>query len=164
MLVVLKELIELIKNAKLTLSCAESCTGGYVASILTSIPGASEYFVLGCIPYSNRMKNQILGIPEEILEKYGAVSNQVAALMAEKIRKISDADVGLSTTGYAGPATGDESEPIGTIYIGLAFEDITIVESLKLDGKRTEIIESTTNILLYLLFDLLKSEEKTNEA
>lgn len=109
----------LIKTHK-TVAVAESCTGGLLANKLTNISGSSEYFERGVVTYSNQSKIEILGIPEEILEKHGAVSLETAEAMAEAARKISGADFGISTTGIAGPTGGTEEKPVGLVYIGVS--------------------------------------------
>ena len=107
------------ENGK-TLSVAESCTGGLVAAKITNISGSSDYFERGVVSYSNQSKIEILGVPQDLLEKYGTVSPEVALAMAKGIREISKTDLGLSVTGIAGPTGGTKEKPVGLIYIGLA--------------------------------------------
>jgi len=108
----------IIKEKKLTVSIAESCSGGSISSILTDISGSSEYFDCGVVSYSNQAKIDILGVPEETIMKYGAVSSQVAVAMAEGVRTVADTDIGLSTTGIFGPTGATPKKPIGLVYIG----------------------------------------------
>ncbi len=103
-----------------TIAVAESCTGGLISHKLTNVPGSSNYFNRGVVAYSNEAKMQILGVPEEILLKHGAVSSETAIAMAEGVRRISGTDIGLSTTGIAGPGGATISKPVGLIYMGYA--------------------------------------------
>jgi nicotinamide-nucleotide amidase len=126
-LVVGKLLIEQNK----TLAVAESCTGGLVSKRLTDIPGSSAYIHFNATTYSNEAKENILNVPNDILNKYGAVSAKCAEAMANGIKKLAKSDIGLSITGIAGPEGGTAEKPIGLVYIGLAHDKNT--ESLKLD-------------------------------
>lgn len=108
----------LIRINKKTAS-AESCTGGLISSAITSVSGSSEIFEMGICSYANRIKQEKLNVPIEYLEKYGAVSMQVAKAMAEGVMKAADSDFGVSTTGIAGPLGGTEEKPVGTVWIGV---------------------------------------------
>jgi len=119
---------QLLRKKKLMIAIAESCTGGLIAHELTNIPGSSDYFATGIVAYSNASKIDILGVPAELIRNYGAVSEQVAASMAERIRTISGADIGLSTTGIAGPGGASDSKPVGLIYIGICYQGETNVQ------------------------------------
>ena len=114
---------DLLKEKKLTLSTAESCTGGLIADRLTNIPGSSAFFLGGIIAYSNDVKISDLGVSEKILNKKGAVSSDVAKDMAKGIRQKYNTNIGLSTTGIAGPEGGSIDKPVGLVYIGLSTED-----------------------------------------
>jgi len=111
---------KMLKENGETLSVAESCTGGLVAAKITNISGSSDYFERGVVSYGNQSKIEILGVPQDLLEKYGAVSPEVALAMAKGIREISKTDLGLSVTGIAGPTGGTKEKPVGLIYVGLA--------------------------------------------
>jgi nicotinamide-nucleotide amidase len=113
-------LVHLLREKKLTLAVAESCTGGSLAARLTDVPGASAVFLAGYVTYANEAKLNTLGIPQDLLDAHGAVSEPVAAAMAEGARRASGAKYALSTTGVAGPGGGSETKPVGTVYIGLA--------------------------------------------
>lgn len=121
-------LADLLLSKKRTISTAESCTGGLVADKLTNIPGSSDYFERGVVAYSNASKIQILGVPEEIICQFGAVSAETAKAMAEGIRKTSGTDIGLSTTGIAGPSGGTEKKPVGLVHIGYSDARQTVSE------------------------------------
>lgn len=113
-------IVRLLRDKKLTLTVAESCTGGSLSGRITDVSGASETFLAGYITYANEAKENTLGVPADLLAAHGAVSEPVAAAMAEGARRVSGADFALSTTGIAGPGGGTESKPVGTVYIGLA--------------------------------------------
>ena len=110
----------LLKQRRLTISVAESCTGGLLGALITNISGSSEYFERGVVTYSNRAKTELLGVPADLIERHGAVSTQVAAAMAQGIRQTAKTDIGVSITGIAGPGGGSEQKPVGLVYIGLA--------------------------------------------
>ncbi len=110
----------MLRDRSLTVSVAESCTGGYLAHALTNIPGSSEYMAGGVVAYSNPAKIDVLGVSPDALRQHGAVSEVVAVQMAEGIRRLLGADLGLSTTGVAGPAGGTSEKPVGTVWIGYA--------------------------------------------
>ena len=98
---------------------AESCTGGLVSAAITSVSGSSEVFEMGVCSYANRIKQDVLGVSTEALERYGAVSEQVAKEMAQGVMKRAGSDFGVSTTGIAGPTGGSEEKPVGTVWIGI---------------------------------------------
>jgi nicotinamide-nucleotide amidase len=114
---------QLLIDGKKTIATAESCTGGLIGARLTDVPGSSAYFERGVVTYSNRAKTELLGVPAEMIERHGAVSEQVAILMAEGVRKLAGTDYGLSATGIAGPAGGTPQKPVGLVYIGFAHEN-----------------------------------------
>ena len=113
------ELGRILKEHGLTVSAAESCTGGEIAHLFTSVPGSSAYFLGSVTSYAISVKEKVLGVPAQIIEKYGVVSSEVAAAMAEGVRKLTGSDYSVSTTGLAGPG-GDEFNPEGTVWVGVA--------------------------------------------
>ncbi len=115
----MKTLIRLLTKKKLKLSVAESCTGGLLASSITSLSGASKIFNLGLVTYSNQAKINILKINKNIIRKYGAVSHECCFSMVKNLSKISEADINVSITGIAGPKGGTKQKPIGLVYIGI---------------------------------------------
>ena len=146
-------ILDKLRKKGLTLSCAESCTGGLIAKSLTDIPGCSDVFYGGVVSYDNCVKMGILGVKEETLKEYGAVSFQTAEEMALGVKRACSTDVGISTTGIAGPGGAVPGKPVGTVYIGIAINDT--VESFRLDlGKDNsrEVIRSmaTERILTVL--------------
>lgn len=110
----------LLKARGWSLGVAESCTGGLVSHVITYIPGSSSYLVGGIVAYSNRIKRDIVGVPEELLVAHGAVSREVALAMAQGVRRVLNADVGLSTTGIAGPTGGSPEKPVGTVFVAIS--------------------------------------------
>jgi len=134
----------------LTLAVAESCTGGLVTDRLTDIPGSSAYLERGAITYSNTSKTDLLGVPEEVILQYGAVSEQTARLMAEGIRKKAGTSLGLSTTGIAGPAGGSEAKPVGTVHIALADGSQTACRqyAFRWDRRRNKIISAQAALMM----------------
>jgi nicotinamide-nucleotide amidase len=122
-----------------TLAAAESCTGGLLAERITSISGSSRYFVGGAVVYSNELKTQFADVPAELIAKHGAVSREVAASLAEGIRKRCESTLGVSITGVAGPTGGTEEKPVGLVYVGLASEGRTEVVERKFPGDRKRI-------------------------
>jgi nicotinamide-nucleotide amidase len=112
----------LLRERGLTLAVAESCTGGRIGDRVTDVPGSSEYFLLGVATYANEAKVRVLGVSESTIAEHGAVSTQTAAEMAAGVRKLAGADLGIATTGIAGPGGGTPEKPVGTLCIGLAWE------------------------------------------
>ena len=114
-----RETIHLLINKKITLSVAESCTGGMLAQAITSIDGASKIFKFGIITYSNQSKIKYLKVPKKIINKYGAVSKECCSSMVNNLSKISNAKLNIAITGIAGPNGGTKSKPVGLVYIGI---------------------------------------------
>jgi PncC family amidohydrolase len=147
----------LLSEQKLTIATAESCTGGLIAHSLTNISGSSDYFDRGVISYSNQAKNELLDVPQNLLIEHGAVSEQVAKAMAEGVRKKSNVDIGISTTGIAGPSGGIKEKPVGLVYIGISTCDKTEVKKFQFSGSRLENKHSTCNAALLMLYEELCS-------
>lgn len=132
-----------LTDKHLSIATAESCTGGLLGHVLTSISGSSAYYDRGIISYTNQAKQDLLHVSEELLIKYGAVSEQVARAMAEGVRKLANTTIGVSTTGIAGPTGGTKDKPVGLVYIGVSTEKKTVVNRFVFDGNRLENKEST---------------------
>jgi nicotinamide-nucleotide amidase len=148
----LEEVIgKLLLDREKTISVAESCTGGLIGAKFTNVSGSSNYFMDGVITYSKEAKIEILKVPRNIIEKYGAVSEQVAILMAEGIRKISKTDYGLSATGIAGPTGGTEEKPVGLVYIGFAHENDSFAQKHIFGGDRQAIRKRTAQASLNMV-------------
>ena len=139
----------------LRLATAESCTGGMVAARLTDVPGSSESFVGGIVAYADDVKRSELGVPEELLAAYGAVSAEVAAAMAEGARRALDADVAVAVTGVAGPGGGTPEKPVGRVHIHAAGPDGSLARVLDLPGEREQVRVRATVTALHLLRALL---------
>lgn len=142
----------MLTDDRQTLAVAESCTGGMIASELVAIPGCSKFLLEGCVAYSDAAKVARLGVRQETLDRFGAVSEPCAREMAEGMRAASGADYALATTGYAGPDGGTEADPVGTVYIALARQGETLTKRVQLFGERARIRE----IASLHAFDLLR--------
>ncbi len=135
--ITLKKIYDLFKSGQLSLSVAESCTGGLICHYITSLPGASAFFMAGIVSYSEKSKKNILNISNEILNKFGMVSEETAKEMAEQVRIIADSDYSIATTGNLGPEV-IEKKDIGLIYIAVSKKGKTITKQLNLNGSREE--------------------------
>lgn len=148
----LPELVgEKLREKKLTMAAAESCTGGLIGSRITDIPGSSDYFIGGITAYSNRIKKDFLGVSQEILDRRGAVSRETALKMCQGIKDKYAVDYGISVTGIAGPGGGTEQKPVGLVYIGLSSPDDTQVYKVNLNGDRAHNKWMTSQYALYYL-------------
>lgn len=134
--------VNLLKSKKLTVSTAESCTGGMLSAYITSVPGVSEIFELGITSYSCRVKNKILGVDGQTLEDCGAISEQTAREMAQNVKRISDSDIGVSVTGAAGP-DGSEGHAPGLVFIALACDEFVTARRLDIEPKSRNFVRET---------------------
>ncbi|MCX8063736.1 MAG: CinA family protein [Candidatus Hydrogenedentes bacterium] len=153
------EVVETLKRRKLTIATAESCTGGMLSHRITNVPGSSEVFIGGVIAYSNDLKVKLLGVPNTLISKWGAVSEEVARAMAKGICEVTGSDLGIGITGIAGPTGGSIHKPVGLVYIGLSNATINITEVHKnnFNGTREEIkLQSTETALRLILVHLNK--------
>ena len=140
----MKSLIKILTKKKLKISFAESCTGGLLASTITSNDGASKVFNLGLITYSNQAKIKILKINKKIIKKYGAVSHECCSAMVNNLSKISRADINVSITGIAGPKGGTKQKPVGLVYIGVKKGNKTHINKYLFKSKRRSLIQKAT--------------------
>ena len=124
-----------------TISTAESCTGGLISHLFTSIPGSSAYFLGSVTSYANSVKEHVLGVPADIIRRHGAVSSECAAAMAEGIRKLTGSDFSVATTGIAGPGGGSQAKPVGTLWVGISSEQGTQTFKVQYNGDRKRNIE-----------------------
>jgi len=153
----MKSLIKLLIKKKIKISVAESCTGGLLASTITSISGASKIFDLGLVTYSNQAKIKILRVNKNIIRKYGAVSHECCYAMVKSLSKISKADINVSITGIAGPKGSTKLKPVGLVYIGVKKGDkIQINKCLFKSKKRTLIQKATVKKTLDLILRITK--------
>ena len=151
-----KVIKKLIRN-KITISVAESCTGGLIASEITSVPNSSNIFNLGLVTYSNQSKEKLLKIKKQNLKKYGAVSAQICKDMVENLFKISKTDLCISTTGIAGPSGGSKFKPVGLVYVGIKFKKNCKIYMYNFNKKleRNKIQKKTVNIIFNLLNQMI---------
>jgi nicotinamide-nucleotide amidase len=149
-----KKVVELLKKLNMNISTAESCTGGMLASKLIDVPGISEVFYEGVVSYSNEAKINRLGVRKEILDRYGAVSEEVAKEMVMGLTT----DVALSTTGIAGPDGGSEEKPVGLVYMGIRIKDKIYVEKRVFRGDRNKVRERTVSHTLFTLIKILNED------
>ena len=153
----MKSLIRLLTKKKIKISLAESCTGGLLASSITSINGASKIFHLGLVTYSNQAKIKVLKVNKDIIKKYGAVSHQCCLSMVNNLSKISKANINVSITGIAGPTGGTTKKPVGLVYIGLKKgKKIQVIKCLFKSKKRSSIQKATVKKALSLVLRVAK--------
>lgn len=153
-----EEASQLLFKHKKTISVAESLSGGLLGHFLTNIPGSSEYFMAGITAYSNSAKSSLLGVSPDLIEKYGAVSAEVAEAMAEGVRKSAGTYIGLSTTGIAGPAGGTPQKPVGLVYTAIASENFITHRKFNFEGHRLMIKFLAAQEALRLLIDYLEGK------
>ena len=153
-----RQVIAALKERGLTLATAESCTGGLTAKRLTDVPGASAVFLGGVVSYTNGVKERALGVPHATLEKYSAVSEPTARAMAEGVRALTGADLGLSVTGVAGPDRDDAGHDVGTVYMALSTEGETIAQLLHLSGDRSTIRAAAADEMFRMLLAYVQQE------
>lgn len=151
---------KLLKSAGKTLALAESCTGGYVSHLITSIAGSSGYFMGSVIPYHNEFKQQILGVQAETLKSHGAVSEETVKEMAEGVRKVFGSDFGISSSGIAGPDGGSAEKPVGTVWISCSGEGVLEARKLQLTQDRMLNIQLTAVAVLNLLRICINTNNK----
>jgi len=144
--------VKLLAKRKETLAIAESCTGGLLANRITNVPGASEVFIAGSVPYANEAKTAMLAVDPNLIEKHGAVSEEVVRALAEGARARARSTYALATTGIAGPTGGSNEKPVGTVYIALAAPDEIVVKKLFFPSDR----ETFKQLSAQTAFDLLR--------
>ena len=153
----MKSLIRILTKKNLKISFGESCTGGLLASTITSISGASKVFNLSFITYSNQAKIKVLKVNKNIINKYGAVSHECCKAMVNNLSKISKANINVSITGIAGPKGGTKQKPVGLVYIGIKKNNKTIVKKFLFKSKKRNTIQrSTVNKALNLILSFIK--------
>ena len=139
-----RTVFDLLNSKGMTFASAESCTGGNIAHVITLIPGSSDVFKGTAVTYATPMKTKVLGVPAELIEKHGVVSQQVVESMAEGVRNLMEADFGVATTGVAGPSGGTEENPIGTVWIGLASPSGVVSKRFNFGKDRENVINRAT--------------------
>ena len=150
------KIVKLLTIKKLTVSFAESCTGGLLASSITSISGSSKVFNIGLVTYSNNAKVKLLQVPKKTITKYGAVSHETCLSMVKNLSKISKANISISITGVAGPSGGTKAKPVGLVYIGIKKGSKIIVKKNYFKSKkRISIQKATVNQALKMILNTL---------
>jgi len=136
---------------KMSLSVAESCTGGLVKHRITNVSGSSDYFLGGVVVYHNDVKQKLLGVPDQVLRDFGAVSKETATHMAQGVRKLFSSDIGVGVTGIAGPTGGTPSKPVGLVYLALSTPESTEFEEHRFTGERIVIKEQSAQACLDMM-------------
>lgn len=155
-----EQVVRLLKEQNLTVTAAESCTGGLIAGTLVNVPGASDVFGESYVTYSNEAKQRLVGVRAETLEQFGAVSEETAYEMAAGAARAAGADVGLSSTGIAGPGGGTPEKPVGLVYIGCCVRGEVQVRRLNLHGDREQNRMDTVKAALELAAEMLAAEQR----
>lgn len=150
-----EKVVARLKEKGWQVTCAESCTGGMIAATLVNVAGVSDVFMESYVTYANASKHKLIGVEEETLETYGAVSRQVAEQMAKGAAKAASAQAAVAVTGIAGPDGGTPDKPVGLVYIGCFVDGKTVVTENHFKGSRMEIREQTTQAALALLYKCL---------
>ena len=152
----MKSIINLLIKKKIKISVAESCTGGLLASTITSISGASKIFDLGLVTYSNQAKIKILKVNKNIIKKYGAVSHECCKAMVQNLSKISKSKINVSITGIAGPGGGSKEKPVGLVYIGIKKGETLLIKENKFKSKnRNSIQKSSVRIVINIISKII---------
>lgn len=153
-----ENVVQLLLSKNLTLSTAESCTGGLISGAVTAVSGSSSVFGFGACTYANEAKIKLLGVKPSTLEEYGAVSMQTAVEMADGIRALSGSDFGISTTGIAGPSGGTEEKPVGTVWIGFSSKQKSYAVKYAFGGEEfSEYGDKRTAIRLEAVYTALNT-------
>ena len=155
----IEEIVEFLIDKKLTITTAESCTGGLIAAAIVDIPGVSEIFHEGYVTYSNEAKERLVRVSHQTLAQFGAVSEQTAREMAEGAARAAKAEAALSATGIAGPGGGTAEKPVGLVYIGCYLNGKTTVKECRFTGNRMENRLHTVETALEMLKERLLTEE-----
>ena len=152
-----QKVVKLLRFKKIKISLAESCTGGMLASSITSISGASKIFTLGLVTYSNQSKIKILKVPKNIIIKHGAVSYETCLSMVQNLSKISRSNISLSITGIAGPKGGTKNKPVGLVYIGIKKGTKILIKKYLFKSKNRFVIQkASVKSALNLILSLIK--------
>lgn len=153
-----ERVIKLLADKRLTVTTAESCTGGLISGTLVNVAGASDVLGEAYVTYSNEAKQRLVGVKQETLERYGAVSAQTAREMAEGVARAAHADAALSATGIAGPGGGTVEKPVGLVYIGCFLRGKTVIRECRFTGDRMENRLQTVRTALEMLEEALEED------
>jgi PncC family amidohydrolase len=149
------ELASRFRERNWTLAVAESCTGGLICDTITNLPGSSDYFLGGIIAYSDRVKMNLLAVPEPVLKKWGAVSGETALALARSVRIKLSSDVGAAVTGIAGPSGGSPQKPVGLVYVSVVTPERETARKFNFKGTRSNIKRQASDEALKLILSLL---------
>ena len=152
-------LVRLLQERKLTVSAAESCTGGLLSGAITAVSGSSEVFPGAVVSYANEVKEAVLGVPRAVLDTHGAVSEACALAMAAGVKKLMKTDAALSITGIAGPGGGTDEKPVGTVYISCIFGEERLCRLFRFSGERDIVRERSVKIAIFMLIKMLNSAQ-----
>lgn len=155
-----EEVVQLLIRKNLSITTAESCTGGLIAGTLVNVAGVSGQFQEGYITYSNEAKEKLLGVSHETLVEFGAVSSQTAEEMARGVRNAAEADISIVSTGIAGPDGGTEDKPVGLVYLACCYKEQVVVEQHIFKGNRQMVRRSAVDTALKLVRKILQEEEE----
>ena len=150
-----EELVKYLIDNKLTITTAESCTGGMISSTIVNVPGASWVLNEAYVTYANEAKEKLVGVKHSTLDEFGAVSKETAYEMAEGAGRTANADLAIAVTGIAGPDGGTPDKPVGTVYAGYYIKGNIVVERYNFDGGRYEVRKATTDTAINRLYELL---------
>lgn len=148
----------LLTENELSISVAESCTGGNIAHKIVETPGSSAYFLGSIVSYSNNVKAEVLNVDRQSIERNGAVSKEVVEAMATGVGKLMHTDCSIATSGIAGPNGGSKSKPVGTVWIAVKYNDNIISECRHFTGKRNDVIEAATNHAIVMMINYIKEK------
>ncbi len=155
---ILTEIASALEARGMTLASAESCTGGMVGMLITSLPGSSRFYRGGVVAYSDDLKRELLGVDPESIRLHGAVSAQVAMQMASGVRHVTESDIGIAITGIAGPGGGSPAKPVGTVCLAVDGPGIGQLEMIHVPGDRETVRRNSALRLLEILLESLRSE------
>lgn len=154
---------DLLRERELSISCAESCTGGNIAHQITQVPGSSNYFLGSIVSYSNEVKTDVLKVNRSDINRFGAVSKQVVEQMAQGASELMHTDCAIATSGIAGPNGGTKYKPVGTVWIAVKYSGKIVTECLHFQGDRRMVIESASNHAMVMLVNLLRDSYEMQE-
>ena len=152
-----EQVVNLLREKKLKITCAESCTGGLISGRLVNVSGISDYYEAGIVTYANEAKEKFLKVPGDMLKEYGAVSRQVAEAMARGAISFAGADVSIAVTGIAGPGGGTPEKPVGLVYMACCVRDEVTVRKHNFTGDRQDVREFTVQEALRLVIQCLSN-------
>ena len=152
------QLVDYLKNNNFTVATAESCTGGLIAKLITDVAGSSKVFLGGVVSYSNEMKQKWLDVKTKTLNNYGAVSEETVSEMLDGIKVSSGANIAIAVSGIAGPGGGTKDKPVGTVFIGVLFNQKKVVERFIFPGTRDDVRNSSANKTIEMIQDIVNSQ------